>query len=96
MDVAGGSYNALATFFHGVGAPFSGCGVPGDMLKDSNGKPLPFVALNTNGPFDEGANCGRWIEVDLGNNCDGAGNSLWTPCDGGGETLPDSSLPTMK
>jgi hypothetical protein len=65
------------------------------MLKDSNGKPLPFVALNTMGPFDEGSNCGRWIEIDLGDNCHGAGNAQWSPCTGGGAaSLKPSDLPS--
>ena len=36
------------TFFHGMGSPFGGCGVPPWKAADDNGKPLPFIALNTN------------------------------------------------
>ena len=49
---------------------------------DDNGKALPFVALNTNTEFDNGSNCGRWIEVTLKENCDGGFNSQWEPCVG--------------
>ena len=47
------------TFFHGMGSPFGGCGVPPWKAADDNGKPLPFIALNTNSEFQNGGNCGR-------------------------------------
>ena len=70
------------THFDAMGVPHGGCGVPGSKAFDDNGKALPFVALNTNTEFDNGSNCGRWIEVTLKKNCDGGFNSQWEPCVG--------------
>lgn len=66
-----------------MGTPFGGCGVPPSKAFDDNGKALPFVALNTNSEFDNGANCGRWVEITLEENCVGGGNSAWSTCIGG-------------
>lgn len=43
--VSGGT--GYATYFDGFGIPYGGCGVPQSWLIDGGGKPLPFVALNT-------------------------------------------------
>ena len=58
------------------------------MLRDDGGKALPFVALNTNGPFAKGKNCGRWIKINLKENCVGGGNSKFSVCIGNGSARP--------
>lgn len=100
----GGRKNALSTMFTGVGSPFSGCGVLPQDLRDDDGKPLPFVALNFQdtsvfeafqqpapsgkvGAFDNGNHCGRWIEISLGDNCQGGSNSDSSVCNGGSAYL---------
>jgi len=85
---AGGSKNALSTFFSAIGQPFSGCGTPPSVLKDDKGKALPWVALNTKGPFSKGANCGRFIKIKLGQNCVGGGNKKFEVCVGNGSARP--------
>lgn len=57
----GGSRTGYGTWFTAMGQPFGGCGVPPSKANDDNGKPLPFVALNTNSEFKNGANCGRFV-----------------------------------
>lgn len=42
-----GGGTGYSTYFDGFGVPYGGCGVPQSWLVDSNGKSLPFVALNT-------------------------------------------------
>lgn len=79
----GKSKLAHGTFFSGMGTPTGGCGVPPSKAYDDRGTPLPFVALNTNSEFANGNNCGRWIEITLGQNCEGGGNSAWSICNGG-------------
>jgi hypothetical protein len=89
--------HAHGTHFDGMGSPFGGCGVPPEKAKDDNGKPLPYVALNTNSEFDDGSNCGRWVEITVGENCVGAGNSQWDICKGGSALLsPWLHLRVMK
>jgi hypothetical protein len=73
-----------------------GCGIPPELLEDSDGFPVPYVALNVQntgilddalarplkegsdfmGMFNNGINCGRWIEITFMENCVGKGNSL--------------------
>jgi hypothetical protein len=81
--VAGQFVSGLSTFFSAIGTPFSGCGVPPSKLVDESGKPLPWVALNTNGPFSGGKNCGRFVQIKLGKNCAGGSNSGNSVCNGG-------------
>lgn len=78
-----GPFSGTGTFFEAMGAEVGGCGYPREKAVDDNGKALPFVALNTNSEFDNGANCGRWVEITLGKNCVNAGNSQWSVCNGG-------------
>lgn len=60
--------SGVTTRFDGPGYPFAACGVPPNYLVDDNGKPLPFVALNTvkgshtlSGSFPvPSANIGAW------------------------------------
>eukprot|EP00892_Ulva_mutabilis_P000953 jgi/Ulvmu1/10859/UM007_0033.1 len=79
----GAAKKAHGTHFSGMGSPTGGCGVPPGKAYDDNGTPLPFVALNTNSEFDNGSNCGRWVEIRLGRDCKGAGNTAYSICNGG-------------
>jgi hypothetical protein len=72
------AYEGTATFYEGIGGPISACGVPTTKLGD-----LPFVALNENTEYNGGKNCGRWVEITLGNNCAGGSNSATSVCNGG-------------
>jgi hypothetical protein len=87
-QMVGGKFTGHGTHFDGMGTPFGGCGVPPEKAKDDAGTPLPYVALNTNSVFDGGSNCGRWVEIILGENCEGAGNTAYSICDGG-RWVPD-------
>lgn len=78
-----GRFAGFGTFFHGMGHPFGGCGVPPGKAHDDNGKPLPYIALNTNSHWHNGANCGRWVEITLGQNCEMGGNTQWSVCNNG-------------
>ena len=68
--LAGGGNRGKSTNYDAMGTPVSGCGVPPDMYGDRL-----WVALNSGrddggmGMFEDGANCGRWIEIRLGKNC---------------------------
>jgi hypothetical protein len=81
--LAGGYHEGHGTCYEAIGTPISACGIPAEMYIDENGKALPFGALNTNSMFEDGKNCGRWVEVTLGQNCGGSGNSQWAACNGG-------------
>jgi hypothetical protein len=82
----GSSKSAESTFFQGIGLPVSGCGVPPEFVND-----LPFVALNTNSEFSSGSNCGRWVEITLGQNCVGGSNPIDGPPCNGGSVSPSSA-----
>lgn len=84
----GGTKEGHGTHFTAMGTPFGGCGVPPAKAVDDNGKALPFVALNTNSEFSGGANCGRWVEITVGENCVGGGNDVWSICNGGSAPPP--------
>ena len=70
LHLAGGGNRGKSTNYDAMGTPVSGCGVPPDMYGDRL-----WVALNSGrddggmGMFEDGANCGRWIEIRLGKNC---------------------------
>jgi hypothetical protein len=87
VSTVGDVKSGHGTYFAGmgwpVGSPIGGCGVPPEKAFDDSGKPLPFVALNTNSEFKTGANCGRWVQITLGNNCQGGGNTDFSICNGG-------------
>jgi hypothetical protein len=80
-------YTAHSTFFDGFGLPYGGCGVPMAKAKDDNGKSLPFIALNQNSIYSNGDNCGRWVEIKLGDNCVGGSNTKTSICVGGSVLL---------
>jgi len=77
----------IATHFDALGAPYGGCGVPQDLLETQNfvalnvfdtpgnyqmyPRPLTGSNLQYLGEFNNGLNCGRWIKVTMGPNCQG-------------------------
>jgi len=76
-----------ATWFTGLGSPYGGCGLPQSALDSQNflalnvqnspgvysNVPRPISAANASeiGMFDNGLNCGRWVQVTIGNYCTG-------------------------
>jgi hypothetical protein len=78
------AFSGLSTYTTIVGSPTTACGVLPDKLKDSVNKPLPLVTLNTAGPYSSGKNCGRWIEITIGDNCVSGSNTDSAVCVGGG------------
>ncbi len=76
-----------ATWFSGLGSPYGGCGLPQSVLDSQNflalnvqnspgnysDVPRPISAANAGelGMFDNGLNCGRWVQVTIGNFCTG-------------------------
>lgn len=77
----------VATHFDALGAPYGGCGVPQDLLETQNfvalnvfdtpgnyqmyTRPLTGANLQYLGEFNNGLNCGRWLKVTMGANCQG-------------------------
>lgn len=94
MSTAAAQYSAHGTYFHGMGSPIGGCGVPPQLAVDDAGTPLPYVALNTNSEFSNGVNCGRWVEITVKENCEGAGNTAYSICNGG-SALPPPNPPSL-
>jgi len=90
-----------ATWFTGLGSPYGGCGLPQADLDSQNflalnvqnspgvytnlPRPIPAADASEIGMFDNGLNCGRWVQVTIGNYCtgvnDGAPNEPF--CRGG-------------
>jgi hypothetical protein len=89
-----------ATWFSGLGSPYGGCGLPQADLDSQNflalnvqnspgvytnlPRPIPAADAGEIGMFDNGLNCGRWVQVTIGDNCDGtnagaAGQPFCTP-----------------
>jgi hypothetical protein len=76
-----------ATWFSGLGGPYGGCGLPQANLDSQNflalnvqnspgvytnlPRPIPAVDASEIGMFDNGLNCGRWVQVTIGNYCTG-------------------------
>lgn len=102
-----------ATWFSGLGAPYGGCGLPQANLDSQNFValnvfntpgdytmyPRPVSAANAGklGMFDNGMNCGRFVQVTIGNYCTGTNdgaqnqpfcrNGSWTTDQFNGATL---------
>jgi len=84
---ASGPVTGNATWFSGLGAPYGGCGLPQAALDSQNflalnvqnspgvysDLPRPISAANASeiGMWDNGLNCGRWVQVTIGNYCTG-------------------------
>ena len=76
-----------ATWFTGLGSPYGGCGLPQSALDSQNflalnvqnspgnytnlPRPIPAADASEIGMFDNGLNCGRWVQVTIGNFCTG-------------------------
>ena len=76
-----------ATWFAGLGSPYGGCGLPqADLdsqdflalnVQNSPGvytdlpRPIPAADASEIGMFDNGLNCGRWVQVTIGDYCTG-------------------------
>ncbi|HZR48298.1 MAG TPA: cellulose binding domain-containing protein [Streptosporangiaceae bacterium] len=76
-----------ATWFSGLGSPYGGCGLPQSALDSQNflalnvqnspgvysnlPRPIPAADASEIGMFDNGLNCGRWVQVTIGNICTG-------------------------
>ena len=76
-----------ATWFSGLGSPYGGCGLPQANLDSQNflalnvqnspgnytnlPRPIPAADASEIGMFDNGLNCGRWVQVTIGNYCTG-------------------------
>jgi Cellulose binding domain len=101
------------TYFDGLGQPYGGCGLPQANLDSPNfvalnvydtpgdysfyPRPLTGANLSKLGMWNNGHNCGRWIQVTVGDYCtgvnDGAPNQAfcrnggWTPDAYNGATL---------
>jgi len=76
-----------STWFAGLGSPYGGCGLPQANLDTQNflalnvqnspgvytnlPRPIPAADASEIGMFDNGLNCGRWVQVTIGDNCNG-------------------------
>jgi len=76
-----------ATWFSGLGGPYGGCGLPEANVDSQNylalnvqnspgvysdlPRPIPAADAAEIGMWDNGLNCGRWVQVTIGNNCTG-------------------------
>jgi hypothetical protein len=75
------------TWFSGLGSPYGGCGLPQDVLDsqdfialnvfntpgDYNAYPRPLTGANASkiGMWNNGLNCGRWVQVTVDDYCTG-------------------------
>jgi hypothetical protein len=76
-----------ATFFSGLGSPYGGCGLPQANLDSqdfvalnvfntpgdygAHQRPVPASSAGILGMFDNGLNCGRYVQVTIGDFCTG-------------------------
>eukprot|EP01121_Diplochlamys_sp_Union-15-3_P015581 TRINITY_DN5186_c0_g1_i1.p1 TRINITY_DN5186_c0_g1~~TRINITY_DN5186_c0_g1_i1.p1 ORF type:complete len:293 (-),score=32.91 TRINITY_DN5186_c0_g1_i1:53-931(-) len=78
--------NGYATYFDGLGHPYGGCGLPQEVLESQNFValnvqntpgdyttylPRPIKDPSKVGAFNNGYNCGRWVNVTIGEFCTG-------------------------
>src|SRR5437667_11954000 len=75
------------TYFDGLGQPYGGCGLPQQNLESQNfialnvydtpgdytfyPRPLTGANLSKLGMWNNGHNCGRWVQVTVGDSCTG-------------------------
>jgi hypothetical protein len=102
-----------ATYFDGLGAPYGGCGLPQAQLDSPNfvalnvydtpgdysfyPRPLTGADLSRMGMWNNGLNCGRWVQVSVTDYCTGVNdgapgqtfcrNGSWTADKYNGATL---------
>jgi hypothetical protein len=78
---------ANATFFDGLGSPYGGCGLPQSVLDSQDfvalnvyntpgdytfyPRPIPASLAEKVGIWDNGRNCGRYVQVAIGDICTG-------------------------
>ncbi|MFC7385750.1 cellulose binding domain-containing protein [Sphaerisporangium rhizosphaerae] len=76
-----------ATYFDALGAPYGGCGLPQSVLESQDfvalnvyntpgdygfyARPLPPSMADKIGMWDNGRNCGRWVQVSIADYCTG-------------------------
>jgi hypothetical protein len=76
-----------ATYFDGLGSPYGGCGLPQAQLDTQNfvalnvydtpgdysfyPRPLTGADVSKMGMWNNGLNCGRWVQVSIGDYCTG-------------------------
>ncbi|MFF5226069.1 cellulose binding domain-containing protein [Dactylosporangium sp. NPDC000521] len=76
-----------ATYFDGLGSPYGGCGLPQAELETQdfvalnvfdtpgdgsyNTRPVPPAMADKMGVWDNGRNCGRWVQVKIADYCTG-------------------------
>jgi len=98
-----------ATWFSGLGSPYGGCGLPQANLDTQNflalnvqnspgnytnlPRPIPAADASETGMFDNGLNCGRWVQVTIGNYCTGVNDGAPSPSPTTGSPSP-SPTPT--
>jgi hypothetical protein len=101
------------TYFDGLGQPYGGCGLPQTVLETQNfialnvyntpndytfyPRPLPPSQADKIGMWNNGHNCGRWVQVTVGDFCTGVNdgapgqafcrNGSWVPDAYNGATL---------
>ena len=102
-----------ATYFDGLGSPYGGCGLPQGQLDSQNfvalnvydtpgdysfyPRPLTGADLSKMGMWNNGLNCGRWVQVSIADYCTGVNdgapgqafcrNGSWTADQYNGATL---------
>jgi hypothetical protein len=102
-----------ATYFDGLGSPYGGCGLPQGQLDTQNfvalnvydtpgdysfyPRPLAGADLSKMGMWNNGLNCGRWVQVSIADYCTGVNdgapsqafcrNGSWTADQYNGATL---------
>jgi expansin (peptidoglycan-binding protein) len=102
-----------ATYFDALGAPYGGCGLPQGQLDTQNfvalnvydtpgdysfyPRPLTGADLSKMGMWNNGLNCGRWVQVSIADYCTGVNdgapgqafcrNGSWTADQYNGATL---------
>ena len=102
-----------ATYFDGLGSPYGGCGLPQTQLESPNfvalnvyntpgdyafyPRPLTGADVAKMGIWNNGLNCGRWVQVSIGDYCTGVNdgapnqafcrNGSWTADQYTGATL---------
>jgi hypothetical protein len=102
-----------ATYFDGLGSPYGGCGLPQAQLDSQNfvalnvydtpgdysfyPRPLTGADLSKMGMWNNGLNCGRWVQVSISDYCTGVNdgapgqafcrNGAWTADQYNGATL---------
>ncbi len=110
---AGETFEGHATYFDGFGFPSGGCGVPQARLESPFFVALnvqhspneygifltrPIAEASQKGAWDNGRNCGRWVQVTLGKTCVGGVNSGEPStdfCEGGTYADDDASGATL-